>query len=85
MALSSSVLSAAMRANLLADLDPETGIDTVTGCQDAAALTAFCDRIAAAVVAHIQAAAVVSGTIAGVAAPDISGGAVTGTCSGTVA
>jgi hypothetical protein len=52
MALSAPVLSAAIRANLLADAG--------TGALNNAALTKVCDAIAAAVVAHITAAGVVN-------------------------
>lgn len=52
MALSSAVLSAAMRAALLAD----PGIQAIDG----PALTKLCDAIAEAVVAHITGAAVVT-------------------------
>lgn len=84
MALSSSVLSGMIRAAICPNPDPETGIDPNSLAVDGPQLTALCDAIASAVVSHIQAAAVVSGEIEGVSAPDISGGAVTGTCSGTV-
>jgi hypothetical protein len=84
MALNPTTLGAAIKAALCPNPDPETGIDPVSLAVDNAQLDAFCAAIASAVVAHIVANAVVSGTIVGVSAPDISGGAVTGTCSGTV-
>ncbi len=56
MALSSSVLSTALRAAFVADIEDEN----VVGALDGAALTALCDIIAAAVVDHIVAAAVTS-------------------------
>lgn len=71
MALSSSVLSAAMRASLLADPD--------IGAVDDAPLTALCDALAGAVIAHITANAVVLPLLL-VAPP--GGGPITGT--GTV-
>jgi hypothetical protein len=52
MALSSSALSALMRANMLADPD--------IGAVDDVGLTAMCDALASAVIAHITAAAVVT-------------------------
>jgi hypothetical protein len=52
MALSASVLSAALRARLLADADIQA--------RDSESLTAYCDAIAAVVVEHITAAAVVT-------------------------
>lgn len=52
MALSASVLSAAIRAGLLGNGDSQA--------VDGAQLTALCDEIAGAVVAHIVAAAVVT-------------------------
>ncbi len=52
MALSSSVLSAAIRSALLADA-------ANTGAVNGPALTALCDAIAGAVVTHITTAAVV--------------------------
>ncbi|OFV81987.1 MAG: hypothetical protein A2Y78_00185 [Acidobacteria bacterium RBG_13_68_16] len=52
MAMSSSVLSAALRAAMLAD--------TAIGAVDGPALTAMCDAIAAAVVTHITGSAVVT-------------------------
>lgn len=51
MALSSSVLSAAMRAAMLAN--------PAIGAVDGAPLTAMCNAIASTVVAHITSAAVV--------------------------
>ncbi len=46
-ATSTAVLSAALRAGLLAE--------PLTGCQDTAALTKFCDVIATIVLAHLVA------------------------------
>lgn len=71
MALSASVLSAAMRAAMLADPD--------IGAVDDTGLTAMCDAIANAVVSHVTSAAVVLPLLL-VAPP--GGGPVTGT--GTV-
>jgi hypothetical protein len=51
---------------------------------DGPALTALCDVIAEEVLAHIVANAVVSTTVTGVSAPDLSGGAVTGTGTGGI-
>jgi hypothetical protein len=68
MALSESTLSAAIKANLLAA--------PAAGAVDNAALTALCDAVAAAVVDHITAAAVVLPTL--LVAPS-GGGPVTGT------
>lgn len=71
MALSTSVLSAAIKAECLAR--PETGMVASD------ALDALCDAIATAVVEHIVAAAVVTGTCTGTAGGDpIVGGACTG-------
>jgi hypothetical protein len=70
MALSASTLSAAMRAALLSNPD--------TGATDGEALTAMCDAIADAVVAHVVASAVVVPTLL-VAPP--GGGPVTGTAT----
>jgi len=72
MTLSASTLSAAIRSGLLANPD--------SGAQDTDALTALCDEIGAAVVAHITAAGVVLPTA--LVAPT-GGGPVTGT--GTIA
>lgn len=52
MALSDSVLAAAMRATIL--------VKPAAGAVDGAALTALCDALAAAVVTHITSAAVVT-------------------------
>jgi len=71
MALNATTLSAALKAALLADPN--------TTAQNNAALTAVCDAIAATVVAHITANAVVLPLLL-VAPP--GGGPVTGT--GTV-
>jgi len=68
MALSSTVLSAAIQANLLANGDS----NAVAGD----ALTALCDEIAAAVVTHLTSAGVVLPTA--LVAPS-GGGPVTGT------
>jgi hypothetical protein len=68
MALSGSVLSAALRSALLAN--------TNARAVDNAALTALCDCIADTVVAHITSAAVVNPL--GLIAPGGSGGPVTG-------
>lgn len=54
MPMSAPVLSAAIRVAMLAN--------PATQAQDNAALTAMCDAIATAVVAHIQSTAVVVGT-----------------------
>ena len=69
MALSASVLSAAMRAKLLADED--------TQAVDNAALTALCDAIAEACVEHITAAAVVNTITACPAGAGTGTGAIT--------
>jgi len=84
MALNPTTLGAAIKAALCANPDPETGIDPVSLAVDNDQLDAFCSRLASAVVEHIVANAVVTGTIMGVSAPDVSGGAVTGSCSGTI-
>ena len=72
MPLSAAVLSAAIRADVLAK--------GTTGAQDTAAFTDLCDAIATAVVAHITGAAVVIPTLL-VAPP--GGGPVTGTAEVT--
>lgn len=72
MALSSSVLSAAIRSAIIA----KPAIQAL----DNAALTDLCDAIAGAVVTHITGAAVVVPT-ALLAPPGTSGGPVTGTGS----
>lgn len=69
MALSASVLSSLMKANLLAN--------PATQAQDNAALTAMCDALAAAVVAHITSAGVVNAV--GTAPPGGGPVAVVGT------
>ena len=75
MALSASTLSSALRAAMLA----APSIQAIDG----AGLTALCDAIAGAVVAHITGAAVVlPGTLAGVAPP--GGGPVPITGAGVV-
>ncbi len=66
MALSAPVLSAAMRAGLLAA--------PASGATDNAALTAMCDAIATAVVAHITA----TGTLVVVTACPAGAGTGTG-------
>lgn len=59
MALSASALSAALRAAMIAD--PRVGaIDDTVKPEPEKGLTALCDCIATAVVAHLQAAAVVT-------------------------
>jgi hypothetical protein len=68
MALSASVLSAAIKANLLANEDSQV--------VDNDALQAMCDEIGAAVVAHVTGAGVVMPTA--LVAP-AGGGPVTGT------
>lgn len=70
MALSASTLSTAMRVAILAA--------PAAGAVDGPALTALCDAIAGAVVAHITGAAVVVPTLL-VAPPGTAGGPVTGT------
>jgi len=75
MALSASVLSAAIRTRMLADPD--------IGAIDGTGLTAMCDAIANSVVEHIVSAAIVSGNIVGAGGPP-PGGPVTGTFAGTV-
>lgn len=70
MALSASGLSAALKAKLLAN--------GATLAQDSSALQALCDEIAAAVVEHVTANAVVIPTL--LVAPS-GGGPVTGTGS----
>lgn len=70
MALSSTVLSAAMRAAMLADPD--------VGAVDGPALTALCDAIAETVVAHITANAVVlPGTFSNSGGPVVGAGVIT--------
>lgn len=64
MALSATVLSAAIKSNLLGNAN--------AGAVNNAALQALCDEIAAAVVDHIKTAAVVSPTTAG--APSMNAG-----------
>jgi hypothetical protein len=73
-ALSSAVLSGEIRALMLSG---------PTGATDNPALTALCDAIAQAVVAHIQSAAVVAVPSAGLIAP-VGGGPVTGAAIGTI-
>ena len=79
MALSAPTLSAAIKAGLLANPD--------AAAVDNAALTALCDEIAAAVVAHIQAAAVVTvaAPIPVQVVPATGTGATTAPGGGTVA
>jgi hypothetical protein len=63
---SAPVLSAAIRAAMIAD--PRTrAVDDTTMPADEKALTAFCDVIAEVVLAHIVANAVVAGTGGGAA------------------
>ncbi len=79
MALSASVLSAAIKAQRLAG-NPSAEI------VNNAALQKDCDAIAAAVVAHIQAAAIVTVPALGlIAPPGAGGGPVTGAATGTIA
>jgi len=73
MALSKSVLSAAMREKFLSGMTG-TGFHAVDGPD----LTSFCDAIADAVVTHITGSAVVMPT-ALLAPPGTAGGPVTGT------
>lgn len=78
MALSASALSALIKAQRLAG---NPGAEIV----DNAALTADCDAIAAAVVAHIQAAALVTVPALGIVAPPgTAGGPCIGTATGTI-
>ena len=77
MALSASVLSAAIKAQRLAG---NPGAQIVNN----AALTADCDAIAAAVVAHITAAAVLVVPGLGLVAPGGAGGPVTGAATGSI-
>ena len=78
MALSASVLSAAIKAQRIAG-NPSALIE------NNAALQKDCDAIAAAVVAHIQAAAVVNVPALGLfSPPGTAGGPVTGSAAGTI-
>jgi hypothetical protein len=76
MALNPATLSSALRATLLG---------ANAGWLDNAALTATCDAIAQAVVAHITANAVVAVPATGIIAPPgAGGGPCTGAASGTI-
>ncbi len=74
---SAPVLSAALRAGLLGNAD--------SLAVDNAALTALCDVIAAQVLAHIVANAVLVVPATGIVAPPgVAGGPCTGAASGTI-